>query len=102
MPLQAADILAYELWRDIPRYFGTEKRSRRYPLQVLGAKPNIWSVVGEDNMRVFAEVITLGLEHSVVPGTSPNSVFSHAGVLGASPKMIANTAAPIADMRRGS
>lgn len=39
LPLQAADILAYELFKQAKRQFGGEKRKPRYPLQQL-AIPN--------------------------------------------------------------
>ncbi len=74
LPLQAADILAYELYRDIPRKLGLEQRDRRYPLVHFYAKPNNWSWFGEENMRTFGEVITLGLDHSV--GTWNKSTVS--------------------------
>lgn len=64
LPLQAADILAYEMYRDFERYIGEVKRNRRYPLQVLWAKPNIWGVLSERDIKLHAEAINLGLEHS--------------------------------------
>ncbi len=41
-PLQAADILAYELYKQSQRQFGSEKRPARYPLKVLGNQKHQW------------------------------------------------------------
>lgn len=64
LPLQAADILAYELYKESPRALGIERRPARYPLTFLGAKPHVWGRVDEPHLREWAQVIGLGLEHS--------------------------------------
>jgi hypothetical protein len=47
LPLQAADILAYELYKQSARQFGQETRRMRYPLEVLSGKKGKWMNVTE-------------------------------------------------------
>lgn len=49
-PLQAADILAYELYKQWPRQFGDEKRPERYPLKQLAKIPKSWYTMDEAQM----------------------------------------------------
>ncbi len=56
--LQAADILAYELYKQIQRQFGDEKRPVRYPLKVLGNQKHLWHYVQEAHLRELNEDLT--------------------------------------------
>ena len=51
LPLQAADILAYELYKQGLRQFGQAKRPVRYPLRQLGRMPRQWHYVSEAHMQ---------------------------------------------------
>ena len=53
VPLQAADIFAYETFRHYPRWTGTESRPGRYPLDVLfrGIGQHNWGVVTIDTLK---------------------------------------------------
>ena len=59
LPLQAADILAYEVYKDAARQQGLVLRPRRFPLAELSLTPFKWQFVGKDNLETFAEVLTL-------------------------------------------
>ncbi|MCH7655901.1 MAG: DUF3800 domain-containing protein [Chloroflexi bacterium] len=61
MPLQAADILAYELYKQSARQFGTEERPTRYPLKVLGRKKHQWYYAQEKHLQEFNEDLTAQL-----------------------------------------
>jgi hypothetical protein len=56
LPLQAADILAYELYKDAARKPGED---RRWPLAELTSIPARWHILGKDNLALFAEVLSL-------------------------------------------
>ena len=52
-PLQAADILAWEWYRDSERYFGRDPRPRREALKLLGDAPDgprlaLWRMAGDE------------------------------------------------------
>lgn len=53
LPLQAADILAYELYKQSTRMFGQETRDERYPLKVLRQSGNQgrWVYMTEELLR---------------------------------------------------
>ena len=59
LPLQAADILAYELYRDAARKMGSHSRPARYPLSQLRQLPNRWHWMSRDNLKQFSEVLEL-------------------------------------------
>lgn len=58
LPLQAADILAYELWKQSARQFGQETRPPRYPLKVIGQKKHQWHYFQEKHLRELNEDVT--------------------------------------------
>ena len=58
LPLQAADILAYELYKDVPRQFGNSGRKVRYPLENLGQKKHAWHYIQDKHLRELDEDIT--------------------------------------------
>jgi hypothetical protein len=59
-PLQAADILAYELYKQSDRMFGTEKRRERYPLLKLAQQRyRQWGYVDDDELRKVNEWLNL-------------------------------------------
>ena len=58
LPLQAADILAYELYKDVPRQFGKANRKARYPLRILGQKTHQWHYIQEKHLIELNEDIT--------------------------------------------
>lgn len=57
LPLQAADILAYELYRESLRLDGNSKHPQRYPLGQLRLVPWRWQRLGSDNLKVMSEVL---------------------------------------------
>lgn len=58
LPLQAADILAYELHKDIPRWLGARSRPRRFPLKALASVPPKWGYLDDDELKRWAEVLS--------------------------------------------
>lgn len=50
LPLQAADILAYELYKHAPRQLGQETRRTRYPLKRLGRTLWQWNYVDDEEL----------------------------------------------------
>lgn len=53
-PLQAADILAYELYKHLPKSLGWEQQHIRYPLQQLhSGKLTEWHYMGEKELRYW-------------------------------------------------
>ena len=58
LPLQAADIFAYELYKQSARVFGQEKRPVRYPLTQLARKKHQWNYVHDQHLREFNEDMT--------------------------------------------
>lgn len=57
-PLQAADILAYELYKQSARQFRSEKRSVRYPLKTLSSMKHLWVYLNEDCLREYNDDVT--------------------------------------------
>ena len=58
-PLQAADILAYELYQQADLLFGENPRPMRYPLMALAAgKRNKWLFAQEQHIRAFSDDVT--------------------------------------------
>lgn len=53
--LQAADILAYELWKDIPRSLGVGQRPKRYPLRRIEefSKSASWRYFNEEQLKAI-------------------------------------------------
>lgn len=59
-PLQAADILAYELYEQLPRQLGIDPRPRRpFPLPSLARVPHYWGYVNEHNMRTLNRMASI-------------------------------------------
>jgi hypothetical protein len=56
--LQAADILAYELYKQSARQFGSETRAVRYPLQALGSMKHLWVYLNEACLREYNDDLT--------------------------------------------
>lgn len=54
-PLQAADILAYELYKKSERQFGKVTLADRYPLKVLGTKNHQWLYFQKKHLREYSE-----------------------------------------------
>jgi hypothetical protein len=61
LPLQAADMLAYELYKDFPRQpmGGLERKRWRYPIAALAAIPRRWGYLDEDELRKFATILSM-------------------------------------------
>lgn len=57
--LQAADILAYEFWKDIPRAQGESIRAKRYPLRRIEEFSRVkgWTFSSEEMLKSVAEPI---------------------------------------------
>lgn len=62
--LQAADILAYELYKHLPRQLGLEARPTRYTLHELAKVPYRWVTATEDELRKWHYVLGRGLHYS--------------------------------------
>ncbi len=63
LPLQAADILAYELYVHLPRQLGTNRRNpRRFHLEPLAAIPKDWGHIERPLMNEFAKIIEIRRE----------------------------------------
>jgi hypothetical protein len=60
LPLQAADILAYELYLDLPRQVGAVARPiRSFHLGPLAAVPHDWGYLNRDWLTEFAEIVSM-------------------------------------------
>lgn len=55
LPLQAADILAYELYKQLPRQLGMEGRQIRYPLKQLVTPIKDWHYTDDAELRSINE-----------------------------------------------
>ena len=64
IPLQAADLLAYELRLHLPRQLGIDKRPARYALRRIASMPRRWSRIEREELEKWQDVIELGLVHS--------------------------------------
>lgn len=62
-PLQSADILAYELYKQSQRQFGQDDRPPRYPLKQLANKKGRWHYVQEAHLIELNEDITRQLHN---------------------------------------
>jgi hypothetical protein len=58
LPLQAADILAYEIFKQIHRQFGGDQRSTRYPLKQLYKFGRQWHYADDDELKRINEYLT--------------------------------------------
>lgn len=63
-PLQAADLLAYELHKHLPRQLGQDDRPTRYTLRELAKSPRTWAWMNADALRDWHHVIDRGLHYS--------------------------------------
>ena len=59
VPLQAADILAYELYKEHPNQTGQRDSQQRMPFHLLFQMPHRWIYLGEQEIRTFAVVADL-------------------------------------------
>jgi hypothetical protein len=60
VPLQAADILAYELSRHLPRQLGTNsRRPRVWHLKPLSGVQRIWGFMEDDELQKWTEILDL-------------------------------------------
>lgn len=62
--LQAADILAYELAKHLPKQLGQDARQPRYPIKRLRELPHSWGTLDADELRKWHYVIGRGLHYS--------------------------------------
>ncbi len=63
VPLQAADILAYELYRHLPKQLGSDHRPPRlFSLRSLSAIPASWGYLDAKQLEMFAQVIDVRLQ----------------------------------------
>jgi hypothetical protein len=51
LPLQAADILAYEIYKQTKRQFGRDKRPERYPLKQLNIPSRQWHYADDTELK---------------------------------------------------
>lgn len=61
--LQAADLLAYELRKHLPRDLGVEDRPVRYTLRELARLPRRWGKLEVAELRKWRWVLGIGLHH---------------------------------------
>lgn len=62
-PLQAADILAYELFRRVQTQLGLNESARRtYPLSVLAMRPNAWVHLRGGALRDWSEALSMNID----------------------------------------
>ena len=64
-PLQAADLIAYELHKHLPRQLGIEDRPVRHTLRELGKMPRSWGWLNAEEMRKWHFVLGKGLYYSL-------------------------------------
>jgi hypothetical protein len=64
-PLQAADLLAYEMYKHLPRQLGTDARPVRYTLRELAKLPRRWGWLDADELRKWHFVLGRGLHYSL-------------------------------------
>jgi hypothetical protein len=58
VPLQAADILAYEMFKHLPRQLGMEaRRPRLERLRPLSVPPHIWGYLEESELRKWDSLL---------------------------------------------
>lgn len=58
VPLQSADILAYEIFKDAERQFLGGQRKPRIPLKLLATKPKQWHYIDDDELRKVNDYLT--------------------------------------------
>jgi hypothetical protein len=84
VPLQAADILAYELYKHLPRQLGVEPWSRgpRHSLRMLANVPHDWGHADKEQLQIFSEIITIraGLRNDQLEPYASAQVYSGAAV----------------------
>lgn len=77
VPLQAADILAYEWNLQLARARGDNPRAFRRTLRLLGGEPHEWGIVSRDNLAMFGQVVhlrtTLAPDQLALPTPGPRS-----------------------------
>lgn len=59
VPLQAADILAYEMYKEHSNQVGVRHQQQRYPFHLLYQMPHNWKFFGEQDIREFAVKVEL-------------------------------------------
>lgn len=59
VPLQAADILAYELYKEHPNQTGQRDSEQRMPFHLLFQMPHTWIYLGEKEIGAFSVVADL-------------------------------------------
>lgn len=59
LPLQAADILAYELYKQTPKDLQFEDAPARYPLTVLADMPCRWGFLDGYELRKFSDILSI-------------------------------------------
>jgi hypothetical protein len=76
LPLQAADVVAYELYQQTPKQLGlVQKPPRLFSLSQLTRKPKDWGYLDDQQMKQWAEIIELsariaeteGFPHAPLP-----------------------------------
>ncbi|MDO8716924.1 MAG: hypothetical protein Q7J73_09010 [Dehalococcoidales bacterium] len=72
VPLQAADILAYELWKEWQRLSSLSKRDIRYPLKVIGKVQHEWHYVSDEHLKEFDNDVLRQLANWDKQGDSVN------------------------------
>ncbi len=59
LPLQAADILAYELYKQTPKDLQLEDTPSRYPLRFLADIPHRWGFLDGYELRKFSDILSI-------------------------------------------
>lgn len=68
-PLQAADILAYELYRQLPKQLGADPRPpRQFNLERLSIPDRDWGRFDEDELKKWSEIIEIAADLAATHG----------------------------------
>lgn len=59
LPLQAADILAYELYKQLPKTLKLDSRAPRYPLKFLAEIPHSWGFLDGYELQKFSSILSI-------------------------------------------
>jgi len=59
LPLQAADILAYELYKQLPKTLKLEDTPARYPLRFLADIPSQWGLMDGYELKKWSDILAI-------------------------------------------
>jgi tryptophanyl-tRNA synthetase len=62
LPLQAADIRAYELYKQLPKELKLSEIAARYPLKFLADIPHRWGFLDGNELKIHADLLSIRAE----------------------------------------